>query len=91
MSTIIALKESETLILATDSRFMNADFGGIASDAGRKIFEIAPQVFLAPSGWTIVGDYQLAQARELVRTLGASDIRTMAHALASESIPCLEA
>ena len=91
MSTIICMKEGNSLILATDSRFMAHDFGGVASDAEQKIFEIAPQVFLAPSGWKVVCDFQLAQARELVGTLGTSDLRTMADALASESIPLLEA
>ena len=50
MSTIVVLKEAGTLILSTDSRFMLHDFTGIASDAEQKIFEIAPDTFIATSG-----------------------------------------
>src|SRR5690242_5314458 len=89
MSTIVCLKEEDLLLLATDSRFMNPD-QGVATDSGQKIFEIAPQTFIAPSGWKMASDFQLAKARELVGTLGTSDIRVVAEALGREAIPNLE-
>ena len=35
MSTICVLKDKDTVVLGTDSRFMRHDFAGIASDAER--------------------------------------------------------
>jgi hypothetical protein len=89
MSTVIALKEAGTLILATDSRSMNLDCT-VASDATPKIFAIGPEMFIAPSGWITAGDFQLAKARELIGASGTTDIRVVAELLARESIPNLE-
>lgn len=50
MSTMVCLKDGDTLILGTDSRFVEADLSGVVSDAEQKIFEIWPNTFIATSG-----------------------------------------
>jgi hypothetical protein len=90
MSVIVCIKDADTLVLATDSRLMDPDLVGIASDSMQKIFEIGAQMLLAPIGWKMATDYQAERARELVATLGTADIRIVSEALARESIPQLE-
>jgi hypothetical protein len=89
MSTIVCLKENDTLILGTDSRFMKVDFSGVASDTAQKVFEIAPQTFIATSGRLRACNFQTEKARELANELGTADIRKIAAALSRESLPCL--
>src|ERR1017187_7948379 len=89
MSTMICLKEGNTLFLGTDSRFMKQDYSGIASDEEQKIFEVAPETFLATSGRKMVCDWQTARAGELAEKLGTTDIQIIGEALAGESFPCL--
>ena len=90
MSTMVCLKEGDTLILGTDSRFMKHDYSGIASDEEQKIFEVAPETFLATSGRKMVCDFQVARARKIADELGApTDIQVIGEALKCESLPCL--
>jgi hypothetical protein len=91
MSTIVVLKEADTLFLGTDSRYMAHDFSGIASDAEQKIFPIAPDTFIAVSGRKVISEFQAARARELAVELGTSDIQAIGAALERESLPCLAA
>ena len=90
MSTIICLKEGDTLVLGTDSRFMKHDYSGIASDEEQKIFGVAPETFLATSGRKMVCDFQVARARKIADELGApTDIQLIGEALKCESLSCL--
>ena len=90
MSTIICLKEGDTLVLGTDSRFMKHDYSGIASDEEQKIFEVAPETFLATSGRKMVCDFQVARARKIADELGAPpDIQVIGEALKCEWLSCL--
>jgi hypothetical protein len=89
MSTIVCLKEKNTVVLGTDSRFMKHDFSGVASDAEQKIFGIAPETFIAPSGRKMACDFQHAKARELAEDMGTADIETIGAALKRESLPVL--
>jgi hypothetical protein len=91
MSTLALVKESGTLILGTDSRFMKLDFSGPASDAEQKIHEVAPGAFIATSGRKRACDFQTQKARELATQLGTSDIRVIAAVLARESFHMLTA
>src|ERR1035437_6035465 len=88
MSTLVVLKENNTLILGTDSRFMSGDFTSIASDATQKIFEIGPGTFIATSGRKMACDFQHERARELADELGGpADIQAISAALKRESLP----
>src|ERR1035438_5227270 len=89
MSTMICLKEGNTLVLGTDSRFMKQDYSGIASDEEQKVCEVAPETFLATSGRKMVCDWQTARAGELAEKLGTTDIQIIGEALWQESVPCL--
>jgi hypothetical protein len=90
MSTLVVLKENNTLILGTDSRFMSGDFTSIVSDATQKIFEIAPETFIACSGRTMTCDFQRERAREIAVDLGGrADIQAISEALRRESAPIL--
>ena len=90
MSTLVVLKENNTLILGTDSRFMSGDFTSIASDATQKIVEIGPGTFIATSGRKMACDFQHERARELADELGGpADIQAISAALKRESLPCL--
>ncbi len=90
MSTLVVLKERNTLVLGTDSRFMKADDSGIASDSGVKVFDIAEQTFIAASGWMFGCDFERAKARELANKLAMPDIREIGAALRREFVPYLE-
>jgi hypothetical protein len=81
MSAIVVLKEHDTLVLGTDSRFLKHDFSGVDSDQVRKIFDIAPGAFIATSGWKMACDFQPEKARELAGRLGTTDIKIIAEAL----------
>src|SRR5664280_673338 len=50
MSTLVVLKESDVLILGTDSQCIKPDGSSIGGNM-KKIVEIAEQTFLAASGW----------------------------------------
>src|ERR1035437_7810612 len=90
MSSVVVVKEKDTLTLATDSRFMSGDFTSIASDATQKIVEIGPGTFIATSGRKMACDFQHERARELADELGGpDDIEAIAEALKRESLPCL--
>src|SRR5258706_2159203 len=89
MSTMVCIKEGDTIVLGTDSRFMHNDFGAIADDAVQKLFEIAPGTFLATCGWSFSSDFLAKKAPELVNELNTSDIRVLAAALDRASRPCL--
>lgn len=88
MSTVIALKHGDTVILAADSRFMRADFSGVASDTEQKIFPIGRDTFIATAGWKVASDLQIAKAGELAG--GAADIRVLAEGLERETLPELD-
>ncbi len=88
MSSIVVLKESDSIVLGTDSRYVTADRTRIASDSVEKIQEIAPDTFLATSGYSPVCDFQNAKARELGQS--TQDIRTLSGTLAEASRPILE-
>src|SRR5437868_6840073 len=90
MSTIVVLKDANTLVLGTDSRFMEADFSGVSSDAEQKIFEIAPDTYIATSGWRITCDFQVSRAREIAKSLGTSDIRKIAEALERDTLALMQ-
>jgi len=90
MSTIVCLKDGETLILGTDSRYVSSDLSTVASDAEQKIFQVAPQTFIAPSGWKIACDFQRSKARELAVTLRTTDVRVLATELAKNTVPRLK-
>jgi hypothetical protein len=90
VSTIICLKENDTLVLGTDSRFMDPTFTAVHSDATQKIFEVAPGAYIATSGWGKTCRFQQQKARDLAARLGTADIAVIAEALERESIPCLE-
>ena len=90
MSTIICLKEGDTLVLGTDSRFMKHDCSGIFSDSGKKIFEIAQETFIAASGWKFGCDFEQAKALELASKLATTDIRVIGEALRREMTPYLK-
>jgi hypothetical protein len=90
MSTIVCLAEKGVLILGTDSRFMRPDYSGIASDAEQKIHEVAPETFIATSGWKSACEFQETKARELARGLNTTDVRVIAGALGRASIGCIE-
>jgi cellobiose-specific phosphotransferase system component IIB len=77
MSIITVLKEADTLIFSTDSRMMMHDFSGVATDAEQKIFEIAPNTFIATSGRKLASQFQIARARELAVELGTTDIQAI--------------
>src|ERR1035437_2822783 len=90
MSSVVVVKEKDTLTLATDSRFMSGDFTSIASDATQKIVEIGPGTFIATSGRKMACDFQHERARELADELGGpADIEAISAALKRESLPCL--
>lgn len=90
MSTLVVLKESNVLVLGTDSRIMKPDCSGIASDSGKKIVEIAEQTFIAASGWQFGCDFGQAKARELASKLGTTNIQMIGNALWRELGPYLE-
>lgn len=81
MSTLICIKEDDSLVLGTDSRVMQHDFSGVYSDASQKLFELGPGVFLASSGWAHITDYLVQRGPELIQELNTRDIRTLAAAL----------
>jgi hypothetical protein len=90
MSTLVVLKENNALILGTDSRFMSGDFTSMVSDATQKIFEIAPETFIATSGRKMACDFQHERAREIADKMGGpADIEAIGEALKRESLPCL--
>ena len=88
MSSIVVLKESDSVVLGTDSRYVTADRRCIVSDSVEKIQEIALETFLATSGYSPVCDFQNAKACELGQS--TQDIRTLSVALAQASKPILE-
>jgi hypothetical protein len=87
MSTIVCLAEDGLAVVGTDSRFMEGDGVTIHSDELPKIFEIAPKMSFASSGWLSISDFQVVRARELAAEPGRADIRAIADALAAESMP----
>lgn len=90
MSTMICIKEGDTIVLGTDSRFMLSDFSAISNDAVQKLFEIAPGAFLATCGWSFSSDFLAQKDPELVQELNSRDIRILAAALDQASRPCLQ-
>jgi hypothetical protein len=89
MSTLVVLKESDVLILGTDSRYMKPDGSTIGGNM-KKIVEIAEQTFIAASGWLFAYDFEQAKARELASKLATTDIRIIGEALRREMIPYLK-
>lgn len=90
MSTIVVLKDTDTLILGTDSRFMKPDGSDIASDSDRKIFEIAEQTFIAASGWVFGCEFERVKAWDLAIELATTDIRIISERLRREFTPYLK-
>jgi hypothetical protein len=88
MSAICVVKEGESIVLGTDSRYVTADRKSVVSDSVEKIQEICADTFLATSGYSSVCDYQNAKACELGRS--TQDIRDLSLALAETSRPILE-
>ena len=89
MSTLVVLKESDVLILGTDSRYMKPDGSSIGGNM-KKIVEIAEQTFIAASGWLFGCDFEQAKARELASKLATTDIRIIGEALRREFAPYLK-
>jgi hypothetical protein len=89
MSIIVALKDGDVVVLATDSRFMNPDFTTIHSDNTPKIYEIGSDGFIATGGFTMACEFQQTRAPELARELGTADIEVIGEALARESLPVM--
>jgi hypothetical protein len=90
MSVITVFKEANTLIFSTDSRMMKHDYSGVDSDTQQKIFNLAPETFIATSGRKIASEFQIARARELAIELGTTDIQEIGNALERDSLPCLK-
>jgi len=88
MSVIAVVKEGNSVVFGTDSRFVSEDRARIVSDSVEKIHEIAADTFIATSGYAPVCDFQNAKATELGRN--TQDIRTLSEALAQASRPTLE-
>ena len=86
MSIILVLKESDTLILSTDSRMMAHDNSGVVCDAEQKIFEIGPGTFIAVSGRKMASEFQAGGVGEIARELGTTDIQAIGAALERESL-----
>ena len=79
MSIIATIVDNDRVVVGTDSRFVSEDFAGIATDAAEKIFQVAPGVVLAPTGWKLVCDFQVEAARRIAQA--NSDIRQVADEL----------
>jgi hypothetical protein len=90
MSIIIGLKDRDTVVLGTDSRYMNAECTEVHSDSVPKIYPIADIGFLAANGYKLACDFQQTRASEIARELGTRDIETIAEALARESMPVMQ-
>ncbi len=88
MSVIVVLKESNSIVLGTDSRYVTPDKARAVSDSIEKIQEIAADTFLATSGYSLVCNFQNAKAGELCQS--TQDIRTLSRMLAEASKPILE-
>jgi hypothetical protein len=88
MSVITVFKEANTLIFSTDSRMMKHDYSGVDSDTQQKIFNLAPETFIATSGRKIASEFQIARARELAVKLG-TDIQAIGAALERDSFSIL--
>jgi hypothetical protein len=88
MSTVIAVNDGSTAVLATDSRgkFLSGSF----TDAVPKIFEIAPGVFYAMSGHTDLAEEQIEIAARLARTADFDKPEDFADALDRLSQPAME-
>src|ERR1019366_9549667 len=90
MSIVTVFKEADTLIFSTDSRAMVLDNSVVDSDIEQKIFAIAPDTFIATSGRTGVGEFQLERARKIAADLNTADIEIIAGELACASVPVLK-
>ncbi len=67
MSTVICIKDGDTLVLGTDSRsILVADLSTIEDDSMQKLFELGPGLFLAMAGWRVSSEFLIAKAPELV-------------------------
>ncbi|HWQ52093.1 MAG TPA: hypothetical protein VN442_00310 [Bryobacteraceae bacterium] len=86
MSTIVCLKDGRTLVLGTDSRVMTHDWSGVASDAMPKIIQVAPETFIATSGYVMACEFEHQKARELAGQLGTTDISVISEALERGSV-----
>src|ERR1035437_7104158 len=89
MSIITVFKEKNTLLFGTDSRMMAHDYSGVNSNKQRKIFDIAPNTFIATSGRKMASEFQVAIARERAIELG-TDIQKIGAALERHSLNCLK-
>jgi hypothetical protein len=90
MSTIVCLKDGESLVLATDSRIMGPDFSAPVSDSEQKIYEFAPGTFIATAGWLMPCHFQVDTARRLARELNTTDLQVLSDALERESLHYLD-
>jgi hypothetical protein len=90
MSIVTVFKEADVLILSSDSRAMVLDNSTVDSDTEQKIFAIAPGTFIATSGRTGVGEFQLERARKIAADLNTTDIQVIARELARASVPALK-
>ncbi len=90
MSVIVIAKDGESLVLSTDSRVMVTDFSVPLTDSEQKIYEVAPETFIATAGWLLPCHFQVETACKLARDLNTTDIRVLSEALERESLPYLE-
>ena len=88
MSIITVFKDANSLIFGTDSRMMKHDYSGVDTDTEQKIFEIAPETYIACSGRKFASEFQVARARELAIELG-TDIQAIGAALERDSFSIL--
>lgn len=82
MSTIVCVRDGDAAILSSDSRYVDGwDFRTVVSDAEPKIFEVAPDTFLAVSGRKSACDFQREMGRELSDRLHTVDVVAIAAVL----------
>jgi hypothetical protein len=90
MSTIVCLKENNTLVLATDSIAYDARRTRVLSNTERKIFEFTPGAFYAAVGFCNLAGAQVRILTALARSAGTMNLRALADLLDSASWPLLE-
>jgi hypothetical protein len=81
MSVICCVRDRDAVILGTDSRYVGVDFTTVVSDAEPKLFEIAPDTYLAVSGRKSACDFQREMAHDLSDRLHTVDVVTIASSL----------
>jgi hypothetical protein len=90
MSTLLALKVDNVVVLATDSRACNDRSKHVVSDSEAKIFEPIPGVFYAYSGYSSLAATQVRIATALGRFAHTKTLSTLANELDAASMPHIE-